>query len=348
MSCGRTSATRPMIAGMATSIYAICRAWPAPPNVARVKEKPAARGRIRAAGPRSQWLWKDEAGSRRSTGRLGTARPFTWVARKLVGEVVEEADHPGAPLSKGGAGRDDIPGTAETRPLKYREHQIVAVARLGASDEWLLSEQSLKRQARGVELDLPSRPISGCVLEALPQRLLARASEIVVILRCETPDKVRVDQAAQRKVEHVIRPQTYEARGAPGNRVSKQGRLVGKTVFEIARDLPGVVNDLRAIGDDGHEVLPAKPLDGVNVGEAYGAILDVYALVGERVADAPRKGARAPAFETDTLVHDDRHGIQSTIVTRRHDVSGAFGLCKRAVRLGQRRSRAPGGAIGVA
>src|SRR5262247_3617283 len=34
MSCGRTSATRPIIAGMATSIYDICASWPAPPNVA--------------------------------------------------------------------------------------------------------------------------------------------------------------------------------------------------------------------------------------------------------------------------------------------------------------------------
>src|SRR5262245_55703360 len=220
MSCGRTSATRPIIAGMATSIYDICPSWPAPPNIARVKEKPAARGRIRAAGPRSQWLWKDEAGSRRSTGRLGTTRPFTWVARELVGEVVEEADHSGAPLSKGGAGRDDIPGTAEARPLKCREHQIVAVARLRASDEWLLGEQSLQWQARGVELGLPSRPISGCVFETLPQCFLARAPEIVVIFRCETPDEIRVDETAQRGIEHVVRPHVDEARGAPGNRVA--------------------------------------------------------------------------------------------------------------------------------
>src|SRR5262245_8280888 len=244
MSCGRTSATRPIIAGMATSIYDICPSWPAPPNIARVKEKPAARGRIQAAGPRSRWLWKNEAGSRRSTGRLGTTDPFTWVARELVGEAVEEADHPGAPISKCSAGRNDIPGTAEARPLKNREHEIVAVARFGSSNVGLLSKQSLKRQACGVELGLPFWPVGACLLGSLPECLLARASEIFVIFGCEAPDKIRVDERAQRQVEHVVRPHVDETRGPPGNRVAKQGRLVGKAVFKIGRDLPGIVHDL--------------------------------------------------------------------------------------------------------
>src|SRR5262249_60295625 len=115
----------------------------------------------------------------------------------------------------------------------------------------------------------------------------AAASEIVVIFRCETPDKIREDEAAKREIEHVVRPLVDEARGAPGNLVAKEGRLVGKAVFEVGRDLPGVVYDRRAIDDDGHEVLAAEPFDGVDIGEARGAILDVYLLVGEGVADAP-------------------------------------------------------------
>jgi len=210
---------------------------------------------------------------------------FFRVPRELVGEPIEELDHPGAPLSKCCSRRDDVSGTAEARPLKDREHQIVAVAWLGACDEWLLGEQSLQRQACRVKLGLPSRAIGGCLLEALPQHLLARASEIFVIFGCKTPDKIRVDQAAKSKIEDVIRPKVDEARGATRDLISKEGRLVGKAVFEVGRDLPGVVNDFRIIDDDGHEVLSAEPLDGVNIGEAHGAIFDVDAFVGEGVAD---------------------------------------------------------------
>jgi hypothetical protein len=70
---------------------------------------------------------------------------------------------------------------------------------------------------------------------------------------------------------------------SPPNR----GGWFAKAVFEVSRDLPGVVHDLRAVDDDGHEVLSAEPLDGVDIGEADGAIFDVYALVGKGVADAP-------------------------------------------------------------
>src|SRR5688572_26571394 len=133
--------------------------------------------------------------------------------------------------------------------------------------------------ACGVELGLPSRPIRGCLLEALPQRLLAGASEIFVIFGCKTPDKIRVDEAAKRGTEQVVRPKVDEACGAAGDLVSKQGRLGGKAGFEVGRDLPGIVYDHRAIDDDGHEVLPAELLDGVNISEAHGAIFDVNAFV---------------------------------------------------------------------
>ena len=131
--------------------------------------------------------------------------------------------------------------------MEDREHQIVAVARLGARDEGLLGEQSLKRQARSVELGLPPLPIGGCRLEALPKRLSRASSEIFVILGCKTQDKVRVDEAAKRGIEHVVRPKVDEARGVAGGLVSKEGWLVGKAVFEVGRDLPGVVYDFRAI-----------------------------------------------------------------------------------------------------
>src|SRR5262245_1465691 len=153
MSCGRTSATRPTNAGMTTSICDISPSWPAPPNVAcmtrgerqeaEIGRPPRGRCKLPAAVSMAS-----ERMAPRSTGGLGLPHAFFWVAGELVGESIEEPDHPGAPLSKCGAGHDDISGTAEPRPLKCREHQIVAVARLGAGNERLLSEQSLKKIGR--------------------------------------------------------------------------------------------------------------------------------------------------------------------------------------------------------
>src|SRR5215510_1433831 len=115
MSCGLTSATRPMIAGMATSIYDICPSWPAPPHVARMTRE--------ASGKRQKSGGRPVSRTFQITGepdRLAATCPFFRVARELVGEPIEELDHPGAPLSKCRSGRDDVTGTAEARPLKGR------------------------------------------------------------------------------------------------------------------------------------------------------------------------------------------------------------------------------------
>src|SRR5262245_30554226 len=73
MSCGRTSATRPMISGMATSIYDICPPWPPPPHVARMTREASGkeaeigrplryRGRFKL--PASHGSWRIELLSR--------------------------------------------------------------------------------------------------------------------------------------------------------------------------------------------------------------------------------------------------------------------------------------------
>jgi len=88
---------------------------------------------------------------------------------------------------------------------------------------------------------------------------------------------------------------------------AEQTRPVRKAVFEIAGDIPGIVNHPIAIGDDRHEMLAAQSADSLDIGEADMAKLGLDAFVRQRVADAPRERARPPSAVADALVHDEAH-----------------------------------------
>jgi hypothetical protein len=100
-----------------------------------------------------------------------------------------------------------------------------------------------------------------------------------------------------------------QAREAAPTGAGEQRGAVRKTVLEIAGDVPRIVDDPIAIGDDRDEMLPAQRADCLDIGKAHMTELGLDALMRHRVADAPRERTWPPSIRADALVHDEGHEV---------------------------------------
>ena len=106
--------------------------------------------------------------------------------------------------------------------------------------------------------------------------------------------------------------------------------MIGKPVFQITSDGPGIVDHPVALAQDRHHVLAAQRADRRNIGEADQAEFDRHALMGERIADPPGERTRPTVAMAEALIHDEAH--RSSLPYRLADPS-AFSAGNAACRL---------------
>src|SRR5712671_4764863 len=85
--------------------------------------------------------------------------------------------------------------------------------------------------------------------------------------------------------------------------------MIGKPVFQITSDVPGIVDHPVAVAQNRHHVLAAQRTDLRNIGEADEAEFDRYALMSERIADPPGERTRPTVVMAEPLIHDETHRL---------------------------------------
>jgi len=86
--------------------------------------------------------------------------------------------------------------------------------------------------------------------------------------RRQAKDEIGRNQSPDNRTKRFRRPVVDEACESTPGLPAKQRRAVGKPVFEIARDVPGIVNDPVAAAEDRHHVLTTQGSDRLDIGEA--------------------------------------------------------------------------------
>src|SRR5437763_15517401 len=160
---------------------------------------------------------------------------------------------------------EELVGAAKPGVLEDREDDVIGVAGARTCEISLLGKGAFERSDYRGKLGEPARPVGAISLQGAAERRLARAAVIGAVAGIEAADEIGRDQPADRGAQRVVRPMVNQAREATPAGPGEQRGAVRKKVLEIAGDVPGIVDDPVAIGDDRDKMLPAQPADRLDI-----------------------------------------------------------------------------------
>jgi hypothetical protein len=230
------------------------------------------------------------------------------ISRKYFVKRIEQAEHPRSPARDGGLPWQHILRIADTRLQENGEDNVICILRTVTADERLFCKQLFQRHASGVEFLSPAFAFAPGLLDRHAQLGLARSHKVIAIFRAKTMDEIREYYLAQGWVKSGISPSIDESRHGTACGSAKQRESIGKSVFKIGRNIPGVVHHSFIIDQNRDEPLSAQFLDHCDIGEPRRSVFYVQLLVRECIADAPREGTGPASFVTNALVHYQLHG----------------------------------------
>ena len=150
---------------------------------------------------------------------------------------------------------------------------------------------------------------------------------MLAVLRIDDADDIEHQHRGELRQELPV----DEARDETGQRLAgsaaEERRPVGKARLEMLGDAPGIADDLLAVAQDRHLLLPGEG-DRLLVADPDRDELGLDPLMGESEPRAPGEQAVAPILEPVELVED--HAYRLTSARRRS--AGSCGRPARAAR----------------